>query len=465
MASAAPARKEPARAGGEVITKLASWFLSALDRLGWTAVPRRALRNARRKLTPTQYAIYELILDQTIGNHEKGRPEWAMLRPLDMAEFAWVSERECQKAIQFLAGLDKEGNPVEGAHRVIELRGTQKRREYRVVDFSLDALPDRPLRSQATEDNGEEEPPAAEDLDDPTAPRERQLSQPFTAGGGRRGKLKLKDPWTFDRFDHDHQGEGRVEGRLVYHNNHLTLVTRLSAAAPPVTENAAPAPDSRTPVRKSNPAKHPAKHPDSPDFGTGVPKSDPAALGKFLDPIFARYKLKPASSDPELLRLIAGTLAPATLNDFSAIIAARFQVRPAKILPGLFVSLARDASRSAKERARLAREAPPSAPPPPKIHFDPEAEGSGSPWDLIRSHMRDTIAPQEYNNWFVQTAFAALPATGRVAGELVVRVPDEVSAKFLAQEFAPRLLAIAGELDLPVKRLRFMPPELPESDS
>jgi hypothetical protein len=105
---------------------------------------------------------------------------------------------------------------------------------------------------------------------------------------------------------------------------------------------------------------------------------------------------------------------------------------------GLFLSTVPDALRAMREHAS-SLVAPPIAQPvaqPPPL----EPETSGSPWMRVRLRLKAAISPRAYQDWVERTAFESFDVVARV---MRVRVPDQVTADWLTQEYGEELLAAA----------------------
>jgi len=73
-------------------------------------------------------------------------------------------------------------------------------------------------------------------------------------------------------------------------------------------------------------------------------------------------------------------------------------------------------------------------------------------WDLIKARLAERIAPQEFQNWVMRTAFES-----HEHGSLRVQVPDQVTKDFIEQEYAEHIRSTIRELNLPVDQIVYLP--------
>ena len=73
-----------------------------------------------------------------------------------------------------------------------------------------------------------------------------------------------------------------------------------------------------------------------------------------------------------------------------------------------------------------------------------------NPWDRIKKELEANLSPESYQKWFAPSAFA------RQEGSVVfVTVPDERTAKFLATEYADRVLLAARQVGLVIESVAY----------
>ncbi|MCU1337892.1 MAG: chromosomal replication initiator protein DnaA [Bryobacterales bacterium] len=75
-----------------------------------------------------------------------------------------------------------------------------------------------------------------------------------------------------------------------------------------------------------------------------------------------------------------------------------------------------------------------------------------NPWELIKAKLAERIAPQEFQNWVMQTALQSLDQ-----GLLRVQVPDQVTKDFIEQEYTDYIRSTIRELNLPVEKVVYLP--------
>jgi chromosomal replication initiator protein len=71
-------------------------------------------------------------------------------------------------------------------------------------------------------------------------------------------------------------------------------------------------------------------------------------------------------------------------------------------------------------------------------------------WERIKTELSKRLGAGAYQNWIARTSFGSLHD-----GELLVRVPDATSEAWIKQEYSQQILAAAGELRLPIQRVRY----------
>ena len=73
-------------------------------------------------------------------------------------------------------------------------------------------------------------------------------------------------------------------------------------------------------------------------------------------------------------------------------------------------------------------------------------------WERIKLVLAEKIPPQAYQNWVLRTSLER-----EENGTLWVVVPDEVTKDFLEQEYGQEILSVLSQLNLPVRRVTYVP--------
>jgi chromosomal replication initiator protein len=74
-----------------------------------------------------------------------------------------------------------------------------------------------------------------------------------------------------------------------------------------------------------------------------------------------------------------------------------------------------------------------------------------NPWDLIKEQLEKKLSTESFENWITRTKF------GGIEGKtLVVTAPDRASARFLEEEYAQRINALAAALGLGIQQVSFV---------
>jgi chromosomal replication initiator protein len=71
-------------------------------------------------------------------------------------------------------------------------------------------------------------------------------------------------------------------------------------------------------------------------------------------------------------------------------------------------------------------------------------------WEKIKEELSKRIGAGAYQNWIARTSFRSLRD-----GELTIHVPDATYEAWIRQEYTPQILAVAGDLRLPVRRIAY----------
>ena len=73
-----------------------------------------------------------------------------------------------------------------------------------------------------------------------------------------------------------------------------------------------------------------------------------------------------------------------------------------------------------------------------------------NPWDQIKHELESRLSAESYQNWVSRTVYAGMDGDA-----LLVAVPDEETKAWMESEYSERVLALAGELRLGIRRVSF----------
>lgn len=501
MAQPAPARTSAARKGPlSIASRLGEWFLSKLDRAGWTAIPRTPLELGLRKLEPVQMMVYLTVLNRTVGDFQNDRPEWARIPYKVFCEAGNCDTRAIDKAMAALA-VDAEalaaGEVPKGCLAIIERRGQRRATEYRIRNFTLEDLPDRPKRKLAlVEDEAAEDEPLIEDeaeedelAEDEELATAEPIAKPRPLRGGQQWSRRLKKPAEVRKIAFQFAGpksERVIVDRIRFGARSRTCLIDLKASAAdrgasreqsdrdqetrtPVRISRPQVPaegnqrETRTPVRVSREAATQGPNPErSREDSAKWTEVDNALTPLFID----RWRSAPS---PQLIEDTVRNLGDAPvaflIERISIKLRSRYDVRE-----GLIPQLASDAAAAWKALPDAKRQRyltggggePGAAREDSAQVFDAEPIDASTDWSRIRRELlsRGLIHQQEFENWFAATAEAGLAKRGPRKGELAVRVPDQVTAEYLEMEHADRIIEAGQLVGIPITSLRCLPPEV-----
>jgi|GEM_PF-4662216 len=217
-------------------------------------------------------------------------------------------------------------------------------------------------------------------------------------------------------------------------------------------------PDNAATTRKQDPTSNIASRVGMDNEPTDDPRLP--ELRDVLTPLMLRHCGK--NPDDAYLGLILGEMGAATVVHYMGLAVKRCErARPGSIDSGLFLMIAGDAGRAAASKIRESAAPAPGAAvsrvKPPA--FVAEPEDADTPWSRIRSKLKPKMVQQDYENWLRSTSFESYDPPvkwGKLAepGVLSIRVPDQASADFIAQECRGRILAEARNIGLDVSVLR-----------
>lgn len=224
------------------------------------------------------------------------------------------------------------------------------------------------------------------------------------------------------------------------------------------SDSAAPSLTFTPPAQNDDRVEHPDAHRSNTQSALGVfgsndaTKGHKARLGELRDALTPRL-LRHCGKEPDdgLLDRIEGKLGAATLRDYFRHLDRRLK-RGGQIESGLFILIAGEVSAAALKMQ------PPAPVPPittdPAPVFTGEPEDADTPWSRIRRELKLnlTVAPQEYENWLRRTSFESFSS-----GKLSVRVPDQVTADFIDQEYRGHIITAARAVGLEVSELHCLP--------
>lgn len=416
-AAAQSQRKGAARAeqSSKLESRLPGWYTNQVS--GYTAVATEVMHHLIRVCTPVEAQIVLAIIENTIGDYQHQRPEFCQLTYDDLKDFGVnVSDVAISNALYALSDgkVNEETGEVEIEGK--KLIGTRKKgnlREYRVLYENFSKAERR-------------------------QPRKNE-KLPVVAATGKRVNLGYGQPLMYEPTEPATTIE--VVRRT---NGELSLETEITAEG------------GRVKVSLFMPVQV-ADKPEGPGGeGLSVLKS-PApqaaardlsslkSLRELLEPVFLNLFEK--KLDRPFLEQIAERLGNAPADALVRRIQLR---RPAK--SGMLLELANDVREVYEARDELQRTH--AAPQPSAIPFEAEPETSQSVWARLRSRMKAVISEAEYGNWFRETRFESFHN-----GELAVHVPQQVCADFLEQEYDLALRSAAWELEIEVKRFRWIPQE------
>jgi hypothetical protein len=305
--ASAPARKEPGRIRTGAV-RLTQWFLAQLDS-GFTARPTTLSKRLYRCCEKTELGVLDNLLDETIGNEPKRRPEWARITAAEFAEWIGVTKEAVYDAIESLE-----------ARKLIESRPAKDRREkeYRVRIENWSTTPERPARTLLKAEAADEQ--KGEELEnDSRTPLPLLAKLTVPAGGRQRAQLGAM-PYEFrNRTEHalDIQASGDEHRIFIdFRDQYWYSTPTIPAAA------------REQPVTRLEP------------------------LRDLLTTIFLRLCHK--IPDDELLRQIDAELGEATVQQYAGVIdATRRKKRDRGIESGLFIHLATEARLAAVAEAHL----------------------------------------------------------------------------------------------------------------
>jgi hypothetical protein len=123
--------------------------------------------------------------------------------------------------------------------------------------------------------------------------------------------------------------------------------------------------------------------------------------------------------------------------------------------PGLLLTTVPEVLRAWRKQGRaLDATGPPEEEPLPVIPYAREPEDSPDPsvWMRVRLRLKGRIGEHDYQNWVARAEFGE-----RDGADVVVLVPDAVTAEWIEQEYRGLISEIARQLELDVERFRFRP--------
>ena len=353
---------------------------------GWSPIPRRVIKNLPRSLSPTAVYIVHNIIDETKGAQKLSR--WVTNVEVDDNRRPVWARITIEQFAEWCNASDagiKKALAVLMKRSIVESRVCGQGREYRVNEEALKRLAARPKR---------------------TVDRSDKASNGSSLEPGETCAINI-DP----------------------HMEAVQIRNSTSAAirvAHQIVENAL-----RVDVanQREGEARVPSAPEAQPHVWTPVHLS-PAQVMDSIGPTFFQVCGKVLDLDhaDRIAQALGETPPTALLN------LVRQRLKRGPVGSGLFVTLAGEAAETHRVAAMHSK---PEAPPCSPDTFNYDQANRGTPWGLARDELRSTLTEEEWTNWIGRTAFV------RMDGEdLVVSCPDEVTVKFLQQEYDTQIRAV-----------------------